>query len=61
MTRTNPTPIGSALGAAVRGLVAQHLHHTGSAYSVDDVARLGAAGELPADLQGMYDAVGTYM
>jgi hypothetical protein len=58
---SNPTHISSALGGAVRGIVAQHLHATGSALSVDDVVRLGAAGELPGDLRPMYDAVGAYL
>lgn len=62
MAFDNPTPLRGALSGAVRGLVAQHLHYTGSTtLSVDDVVRLGTAGQLPASLQPMYDAVGAYM
>jgi hypothetical protein len=56
-----PVQVGHALGPVARGLVARHLRATGSTLSVADVVRLGAAGELPAELKTMYDEVGAYL
>lgn len=58
---SNPTHVSEAFGPVVRGWVSQALYAQGSTLTVDDVARLGAAGRLPVELRPMYDAIGAYL